>query len=42
MCEGVGEDSRHEIGHDGISCITCDIHETFYLNVGVFDHCMCT
>ena len=36
MCEGVGEDSRHEIGHVDIQVGSC-----IYLSVIVFDD-MCT
>ena len=36
MCEGVGEDSRHEIGHVDIQIGSC-----IYLSVIVF-HDMCT
>ena len=36
MCEGVGEDSRHEIGH-------VDIQVGSYICLNVFDcHYMCT
>ena len=34
MCEGVGEDSRHGIRHDGISCMTCDIPVDILLECG--------
>ena len=36
MCEGVGEDSKHEIGH-------VDIQVGYCICLNVFDcHCMCT
>ena len=37
MCEGVGEDSRHEIGHVDIQVGSC-----IFLNVFMLNHCMCT
>ena len=37
MCEGVGEDSRHGIGHVDIQVGSC-----ICLNVVVLNHCMCT
>ena len=37
MCEGVGEDSRHEIGHVDIQVGSC-----ICLNVFMLNHYMCT
>ena len=37
MCEGVGEDSRHGIGHVDIQVGSC-----ICVNVFMFNHCMCT
>ena len=37
MCEGVGEDSRHGIGHVDIQLGSC-----ICLNVFMLNHCMCT
>ena len=37
MCEGVDEDSRHEIGHVDIQVGSC-----ICLNVFMLNHCMCT
>ena len=37
MCEGVGEDSRHGIGHVDIQVGSC-----IRLNVFMLNHCMCT
>ena len=37
MCEGVGEDSRHGIGHVDIQVGSC-----IFLNEFMFNHCMCT
>ena len=37
MCEGVGEDSRHGIGHVDIQVESC-----ICLNVFILNHCMCT
>ena len=36
MCEGVGEDSRHGIGHVDIHVGSC-----ICLNVFMLNHCMC-
>ena len=37
LCEGVGEDSRHRIGHVDIQVGLC-----ISLNVFMLNHCMCT
>ena len=37
MCEGVGEDSRHGIGHVDIQVGSC-----IFLNVFALSHYMCT
>ena len=37
MCEGVGEDPRHGIGHVDIQVGSC-----ICLNVLMLNHCMCT
>ena len=37
MCEGVGEESRHRIGHVDIQVGSC-----ICLNVFMLNHCMCT
>ena len=37
MCEGVGEDSRHGIGHVHIQVGSC-----IFLNAFMLNHCLCT
>ena len=37
MCEGIGEDSRHGIGH-----VDIQVGSYICLNVFMLNHCMCT